>query len=43
MNGSATKADANTMVSCIEHGGEHYGQLVVYARLAGIVPPASRA
>ena len=42
MNGSASKADADTMVSFIEHGGEHYGQLVVYARLAGIVPPASR-
>ena len=43
MNGNATKADADTMVSFIEHGGEHYGQLVVYARLAGVVPPASRA
>jgi uncharacterized damage-inducible protein DinB len=43
MNGSATKSDADTMVSFIEHGGEHYGQLVVYARLNGIVPPASRA
>ena len=42
MNGNATKADADTMVSFIEHGGEHYGQLVVYARLAGVVPPASR-
>ena len=26
----------------IEHNGEHYGQLVVYYRLAGLVPPASR-
>ena len=26
----------------IEHSGEHYGQLVVYYRLNGIVPPASR-
>ena len=26
----------------IEHTCEHYGQLVVYARLAGVVPPASR-
>jgi len=25
-----------------EHAGEHYGQLVVYYRLNGIVPPASR-
>jgi uncharacterized damage-inducible protein DinB len=26
----------------IEHGGEHYGQLVAYYRLAGLVPPESR-
>jgi len=26
----------------IEHMGEHYGQLVVYYRTAGLVPPASR-
>ena len=26
----------------IEHSGEHYGQLVVYYRLAGLVPPESR-
>jgi len=36
-------ADLDTMVSFIEHGGEHYGQLVVYARLNGVVPPASQA
>jgi hypothetical protein len=42
MNGSATSADADTIVSFIEHSGEHYGQLVMYARLNGIVPPASR-
>ena len=29
-------------VSFIEHTSEHYGQLVVYTRRAGIVPPASR-
>ena len=29
-------------VSFTEHTGEHYGQLVVYYRLNGIVPPASR-
>jgi uncharacterized damage-inducible protein DinB len=28
--------------SIIEHTGEHYGQLVVYYRLNGIIPPASR-
>ena len=43
MNGGASNADADTMVSFIEHSGEHYGQLVMYARLEGIVPPASRA
>ena len=26
----------------VEHCGEHYGQLVVYYRLAGLVPPESR-
>jgi hypothetical protein len=26
----------------IEHSGEHYGQLVVYHRLNGLVPPESR-
>src|SRR5260370_2050870 len=26
----------------MEHSGEHYGQLVVYYRLAGLVPPQSR-
>jgi uncharacterized damage-inducible protein DinB len=26
----------------VEHNGEHYGQLVVYYRLSGLVPPESR-
>ena len=26
----------------IEHSGEHYGQLVVYYRANGLVPPDSR-
>ncbi len=26
----------------LEHSGEHYGQLVVYYRVAGLVPPESR-
>jgi len=30
------------VVTFIEHTSEHYGQLVVYARLNRIVPPASR-
>ncbi len=32
---------AEMAVTFIEHNCEHYGQLVVYARLNGIVPPAS--
>ena len=43
MNGKASNTDADTMVSFIEHSGEHYGQLVMYARLSGLVPPASQA
>ena len=43
MNGKASSSDADTMVSFIEHSGEHYGQLVMYARLNGVVPPASQA
>jgi uncharacterized damage-inducible protein DinB len=30
------------VVTFIEHNSEHYGQLAVYARLNGIVPPASQ-
>ena len=39
-----TNGDAplDTLVTFIEHNGEHYGQLVLYSRLKGIVPPASR-
>ncbi|MGQ0647708.1 MAG: DinB family protein [Gemmatimonadaceae bacterium] len=35
-------AEVDTLVSFIEHNGEHYGQLAVYFRLNGLVPPASR-
>lgn len=31
------------VVMFIEHNSEHYGQLSVYARMNGIVPPASRS
>lgn len=37
-----TPEQCEMLVSFIEHNCEHYGQLVVYARLNGIVPPASR-
>jgi hypothetical protein len=30
------------LVTFIEHSGEHYGQLVLYYRLNGLVPPESR-
>lgn len=30
------------LVTFIEHNCEHYGQLAIYARMNGIVPPASR-
>lgn len=40
-------ADRNISVQTLllvaaKHAGEHYGQLVVYYRLNGLVPPASR-
>jgi uncharacterized damage-inducible protein DinB len=33
---------ADAAYGFIEHSGEHYGQLVVYYRVAGLVPPESR-
>ena len=33
---------ADLAYAFIEHSGEHYGQLVVYYRLSGLVPPESR-
>jgi hypothetical protein len=29
-------------IDVIEHAAEHYGQLVVYYRTSGLVPPDSR-
>ncbi|HEY9450650.1 MAG TPA: DinB family protein [Gemmatimonadaceae bacterium] len=40
---SAGSKELDLAVSYIEHVGEHYGQLVVYARLCGVIPPASLA
>ena len=37
-----TARKAALWVTFTEHTAEHYGQLVVYYRLNGIVPPASR-
>jgi uncharacterized damage-inducible protein DinB len=33
---------AGTAAAAIAHGFDHYGQMVVYLRMNGIVPPASR-
>ena len=33
---------AETAMAFLAHIAEHYGQLAIYARLSGIVPPASR-
>ncbi len=40
--GRLKEADGQTLLGLLVHAGEHYGQLVVYARLAGVVPPTSR-
>jgi uncharacterized damage-inducible protein DinB len=40
--GGLSLQKAEMLVTFIEHTCEHYGQLVVYARLNGIVPPTSR-
>ncbi len=31
------------LIFALEHAGEHYGKLVVYYRVNGLVPPATRA
>ena len=41
-NATPTAKAARLWVTFTEHSGEHYGQLVVYYRLSGLVPPASR-
>ena len=38
----ADSSALDTVTSFVEHNGEHYGQLVMYYRLRGMVPPASR-
>ena len=40
-NGQQTRV-SDMAWSLLEHSGEHYGQLVVYYRIAGLVPPESR-
>lgn len=46
LRGRKTPLDPKTtelIVTFLEHTSEHYGQLVVYCRLMGIVPVASRS
>src|SRR6266568_9026850 len=40
--GSGRVSRANSLVSQIAHDSEHYGNLVTYFRLKGMVPPSSR-
>ncbi|HKW57256.1 MAG TPA: DinB family protein [Candidatus Acidoferrum sp.] len=40
--GGQTSRISDLAYGLIEHSGEHYGQLVVYYRINGIVPPESR-
>ena len=35
-------SDLDGLITYLGHNGEHYGQLVVYYRLNGLVPPMSR-
>lgn len=42
-HGALEPQTAELIVTFLEHTSEHYGQLVVYARMNGIVPPASRS
>jgi len=41
-NGGRELSDLDGLITYVGHNGEHYGQLVVYYRLNGLVPPASR-
>ncbi|QOY87295.1 DinB family protein [Paludibaculum fermentans] len=43
LNGGLDAEKAAQAQGIVEHICEHYGQLAVYARLAGVVPPASRS
>jgi uncharacterized damage-inducible protein DinB len=41
-NGPLDGKAVELMMTFVEHMSEHYGQLVVYTRMLGIVPPTSR-
>ena len=40
--GGGPRSQYGFWMAQVEHAGEHYGNLVVYYRLNGVVPPASR-
>ncbi|HEY7095151.1 MAG TPA: hypothetical protein VH437_00375 [Terriglobales bacterium] len=40
--GNRMAHNSSIWMFAIEHSAEHYGQLVVYYRANGLVPPASR-
>jgi uncharacterized damage-inducible protein DinB len=42
VRGELEPATAELCATFTQHSSEHYGQLVVYYRLNGLVPPASR-
>ncbi len=43
MNQTLDSGSMQLIAMALEHLSEHYGQIVVYSRLMGITPPASRA
>jgi uncharacterized damage-inducible protein DinB len=40
--GQGQMAKGALMTIAVSHTFDHYGQMVVYARMNGVVPPASR-
>jgi hypothetical protein len=40
--GMPSSSRANALISNISHVAEHYGNLVTYFRMKGMVPPTSR-
>lgn len=41
-NGKLDATFVNSVVTYVEHNGNHYGQMAMTYRLSGLVPPASR-
>ena len=40
--GADKVARLSMALTAVSHSNDHYGQMVVYARMNGIIPPASR-